>query len=83
MIKVDEKENIRRLFFIKRYSVRRIAREYHYSRKTVRKAIQEAAVPQYHLAKPKPYRIMEPYLPIIQNWLEEDKARLPKQRHTE
>jgi transposase len=82
MIKVDEKENIRRLFFIKRFSVRRIAREYHYSRKTVRKAIQDAAIPQYHLAKPKPYRVMEPYLPIIQNWLEEDKARSPKQRHT-
>jgi transposase len=82
MIKVDEKENIRRLFFIKRYSVRRIAREYHYSRKTVRKAIQDSAIPEYHLARPKPYRVMAPYLPIIQNWLAEDKARPEKQRHT-
>ena len=82
MIKVDEKENIRRLFFIKRYSVRRIAREYHYSRKTVRKAIQDSAVPEYHLTRPKPYRVMGSYLPIIQQWLEEDKNSPEKQRHT-
>jgi transposase len=79
---VDEKETIRRLFFIQRKSIRWIAREYHYSRKTVRKAINDAGVPQYHLETPKPYRVMAPYLPIIQCWLEEDKRRPEKQRHT-
>lgn len=82
MIKVDEKENIRRFYFIKRYSIRRIARENHYSRKTVRKAIADASVPKYWLSTPKPRRVMGPYLPIIENWLEEDKGRPEKQRHT-
>lgn len=82
MIKVDEKENIRRLYFIKRQSVRRIARENHYSRKTVRKAIADASVPEYHRSASKPYRVMGSYLPIIENWLEEDKGRPEKQRHT-
>ena len=39
MIQVDEKETIRKLDFIKRHSIRRIAREHHYSRKMIRKAI--------------------------------------------
>ena len=82
MIQVDEKEKIRRLYFIKRHSIRKIAREYHYSRKTVRKAIQDASVPEYHLSGPKPYPVMGPYLPIIERWLREDKYRPKKQRHT-
>ena len=72
MIKVDEKENIRRLYFIKRHSIRWIAREHHYSRKTVRKAISDASVPEYHLSTPKPRRVVGPYEAIIKNWLEED-----------
>lgn len=82
MIQVDEKEKIRRLYFIKRWSIRRIARGYHYSRKTVRKAINDASVPEYHLSRPKPYLVMGPYLPIIERWLKEDKFRPKKQRHT-
>ena len=82
MIQVEEKEKIRRLYFIKRHSIRKIAREYHYSRKTVRKAIQDASVPEYHLSGAKPYPVMGPYLPIIERWLREDKYRPKKQRHT-
>jgi transposase len=82
MIQVDEKEKIRRLYFIKRHSIRKIAREHHYSRKTVRKAVNDASVPEYHLSVPKPYPVMGPYLPIIERWLREDKYRPKKQRHT-
>jgi transposase len=82
MIQVDEKEKIRRLYFIKRHSIRKIAGEHHYSRKTVRKAVNDASVPEYHLSVPKPYPVMGPYLPIIERWLREDKYRPKKQRHT-
>ena len=82
MIQVDEKEKIRRLYFIKRHSIRKIAREHHYSRKTVRKAIQDASVPEYHLSVPKSYPVMGPYLAVIERWLREDKYRPKKQRHT-
>jgi transposase len=82
MIQVDEKEKIRRLYFIKRHSIRKIAKEHHYARKTVRKAIQDASVPEYHLSAPKPYPVMGSYLPIIERWLREDKLRPKKQRHT-
>jgi transposase len=82
MIQVDEKEKIRRLYFIKRHSIRQIAREHHYARKTVRKAISDASVSEYHLTKPKPCPVTGPFLPIIERWLEEDKHRPKKQRHT-
>jgi hypothetical protein len=35
---VDQKEIIRREYFIKRKSMRRIAREFHHTRKTIHKA---------------------------------------------
>jgi hypothetical protein len=39
MLTVNEKEFIRRDYFIHRKSMRQIARERHHSRKTIRKAI--------------------------------------------
>ena len=66
MIQVDEKEAIRGLYFIKRHSIRQIARERHHSRKTVRKALLDPSVPRYHLATPKPCPVMDPEVdPIL------------------
>ena len=82
MIQVDQKETIRRLYFIKRHSVRRIAKELGHSRKTIRKAIADASVPQYSLTAARPSLVMGPYLDTIKAWLEADKSRPAKQRHT-
>jgi transposase len=82
MIKVEEKENIRRLYFIQRQSIREIARELHASRKTVRKAVQDASVPQYRLKGPRHCPVIDAHLPLIESWLKEDQSRPPKQRHT-
>lgn len=82
MIQVDQKENIRRLYFIKRHSIREIAGELNRSRKTVRKAITDASVPQYHLTVSKPSPVMGPFLDTIKRWLEEDRSQPVKQRHT-
>lgn len=82
MIQVDEKETIRRLYFIKRHSIRQIAEELHHSRKTVRKAIADASVPQYRLTVPRSSPVMDPYLNKVMEWLEADKSQPVKQRHT-
>jgi transposase len=82
MIQVDQKETIRKLYFIKRHSVRQIAKELGHSRKTVRKAIADASVPEYHLTAARPSLVMDPYLDTIKAWLEADKDRPVKQRHT-
>src|SRR4030067_3499452 len=82
MIKVDQKETLRRFYFIKRHSIRQIAEEFHRSRKTVRKAIADAYVPQYRLAAPKASPVMGPHLGKVMEWMEADKSRPGKQRHT-
>jgi len=82
MIQVDEKETIRRLYFIQRHSIREIARELHHSRKTVKKAIADASVPEYHLTTARSCPVMDPFKSIIERWLEEDKSQPKKQRHT-
>ena len=82
MIQVEEKETIRRLYFNQRHSIREIAKERCHSRKTVKKAISDASVPEYHLTKTRPSPVMDPFKMIIEKWLEEDSRHPPKQRHT-
>jgi len=82
MIQVDEKETIRRLYFIQRHSIREIAKELRHSRRTVKKAITDASVPEYHLTVPRISPVMDPFKAIIERWLEEDKSQPKKQRHT-
>jgi len=82
MITVDQKEIIRREYFIKRKSMREIARELHHSRKTIHKAIMDPGIPVYSRKKPRGKPVIGPYLPIVTQWLEEDRRRPVKQRHT-
>jgi len=82
MITVDQKEIIRREYFIKRKSMRQIAREFHHSRKTIHKALMDPGIPVYSRHKPREKSVIGPYLPVIKQWLEEDRQRPPKQRHT-
>ena len=82
MIQVDEKETIRRLYFIQRHSIREIAKELRHSRRTVKKAITDASVPEYHLTVPRTSSVMDPFKAIIERWLEEDRSQPKKQRHT-
>jgi DNA invertase Pin-like site-specific DNA recombinase len=71
MIQVEEKETIRRLYFNQRHSIREIAKERSHSRKTVKKAISDASVPDYHLTKTRSSPVMDPFKDIIGKWLEE------------
>ena len=82
MIQVEEKETIRRLYFTQRHSIRQIAEERGHSRKTVKKAISDSSVPEYHLTKTRPSPVMDPFKAIIGQWLDQDRYQPPKQRHT-
>ena len=53
MLKVDGIEEIRRAYFIEGKSIRRIAREGHHDRRTVRKALQDSGPPRYRLGQPR------------------------------
>src|SRR5450759_6012219 len=82
MLTVDKKEAIRREYFLQRKSIRRIARELGYSRRTVRKALQDSDVPVYRRTAPTRYPVLQPVIPLIDNWLKEDESQPKKQRHT-
>jgi transposase len=82
MLTVDEREVIRRDYFIHRKSMRQIARERHHNQKTIRKAIYDPGVPVYARSKPAPKVAIGPFQELIQRWLQEDQQRPVKQRHT-
>jgi transposase len=82
MIAVEKKEQIRRAFYIEGKSIRQIQRETGCHRKTIRKALEDSAVPKYSRPESRSSPVLGPVKPIIDRWLSEDRDRPPKQRHT-
>ena len=82
MLKVDQREQIRRDYFIQGKSIKQIAREGRHNRRTVRKSLHDARPPRYTLRVPRRRPVLEPFLAVIDQWLREDEGRPPKQRHT-
>ena len=79
---MDRLETIRRDYYVDGNSIRRIARESHHHRRTVRKALRDAGPPRYTMQQVRPRPVLGPFVELIDRWLEEDQARPPKQRHT-
>ena len=75
-------EFIRKKHLVEGWSIRRISRQLDLARQTVRKAMASAEPPRYHLSKPRPCPIMDPYGEVIRGWLAQDVLAPPKQRHT-
>jgi len=82
MISVVDREKIRRAYFIGKESIRQIARELGYSRKTVRKAIESAEPAAYTSREPRPAPVLEPYKARIEELLAENEGLPRKQRYT-
>jgi transposase len=82
MIKVDEREQIRRAYFIEHKSMRQIAKELRHSRDSVKKALESAEATTYTLQQPRTAPVMGPYVARMDELLAEN-DRLPrKQRYT-
>jgi transposase len=82
VLKVDQKEQIRRAFYIEGKSIRQIAREQHHCRRTVRAAIRDASPSHYKLTKPRYRPVLGPFVAVIDDWLARDQFSPPKQHHT-
>jgi transposase len=82
VLNVDQKEQIRRAFFIEGKSIRQIAREQHHCRRTIRAAIRDAGPSRYKLTQPRPRPVLGPFVAVIDEWLAGDQLSPPKQRHT-
>jgi len=82
MIKVDEKEQIRRAYHVEGQSIRQIAREQGHTRRTVRKALASAEPEHYRLREPRPAPVLGPYRARVDELLAESEAMPRKQRYT-
>ena len=82
MIKVEEKERIRRAYYVENKSVRQISRELKYARQTVRKAVRSAEPERYKMKQPRPAPVLGPYKERIKALLAESETMPPKQRYT-
>jgi len=82
MIKVDKIEQIRRAYHLEHQSMRQIARELHCSRRTIKKAIANAAEGKYTLKEPRKAPVLGPYKARIKELLEQNDQLPGKHRLT-
>ncbi len=81
MIRMDQYSFIRSAHRVYGKSIRQISRETGHSRKTIRKVLRQEPF-GYTSRQRQAYPMLGPYLSVIDRWLEEDKSRPKKQRHT-
>jgi transposase len=77
VVRVEDWAEIRRLYFVKRLSIKEIARRTSYSRNTIRRALRSPEVPRYRRAA-RPSKL-DPFREEIHRLLKED-PRLPGKR---
>ena len=72
MISEDERERMRRAYYLEKKTLRQIAREAGYSRVTIKRAISDASPRTYHLTKPRPAMVLGPYQLRVEELLTEN-----------
>ncbi len=82
MITVEEREAIRRAYYLEGKSKRQIAREHSHSRKTVDKAVDNQPPRPYRLTKAKPSPVFGPFRARADELLAENAHLPPKQQYT-
>ena len=84
VIKMEQIEEIRRMYFVEGVSIRGINRRTGIHRDTISKYLfgNESIPPKYKCSKERGHSVLGPYVPIIDQILKEDKLRHRKQRHT-
>ena len=82
MTKVADIERIRWAHFREDVGIRELARTFHMSRKTIRRALADPGPWTYREKGPRRRPVMDAVAPVVRSWLEEDEQRPRKQRHT-
>jgi transposase len=84
MIKMAQLEDIRKMYFMEGLSIREIHRRTGIHRDTISKylSLEEPQPPKYKLTKERKHPVLDPYIPMIEQILEDDKKSHRKQRHT-
>src|SRR5712692_128877 len=82
MITVENREAIRRAYYLEHKSIRQIAREHHHSRRTVAKAIKETEIQPYQHTTPKPTSVLGSFLNRVNELLTQNATSPRKQQYT-
>jgi transposase len=82
MISVNDRESIRRAYFVEHKSIREIAKEKGHSRKTVRKALESAEPGQYTLQEQRISPVLGTYKESIDQLLIKNQSMPRKQHYT-
>lgn len=82
MVQVEDRERIRRAYFVEHKSIRQIARELQHSRETVSKALESAEPAPYTLQAPRPAPMLGSYKVRIAALVAENEQLPRKQRYT-
>jgi transposase len=82
MIKVDEKELIRRAYLLDGQSERQIAKERKHSRNSIAVVVADPQTATYRLTQPRAAPVMDAVKAIVNAWLVADQTAPKKQRHT-
>ena len=69
MLPVDERERIRRAYYVEHKPKRQIARELGHARTTVDKALSDGAPAEYHLSQPRSAPVLGPVKAQIDAWV--------------
>ena len=82
MLQVEAYERIRRAVVVQGKSQREAARELGHSRKTIAKALRHSSPPGYRRQAAPRRPVLGSFEAIIDAWMDEDRQRPRKQRHT-
>ncbi len=82
MITVENREALRRAYYLEHKSIRQIAREQHHSRRTVAKALKETEIPPYHHPTPKPTSVLGSFFNRVNELLTQNATFPRKQQYT-
>ncbi len=82
MLPVEAYDRVRQMVLVEGKSQRTVSRELGYSRNTIRKMLALKIPPGYRRTKGVGRPAIDPVRGIIDAWLEDDRHRPPKQRHT-
>jgi hypothetical protein len=69
MLKMTEKDRIRRLVLVEGKSIRQVAKETGRSRNTITKMLADSEVPRYQLTAGKPTPALGPFKSLIDGWI--------------
>ena len=82
MYSVELYNRVRRACHVEGMSEREAARLFGIDRKTVSKILKHSVPPGYRRNAPPHRPKLDPFVPVIDQILEDDKSKLKKQRHT-